>query len=126
MVQIAGAQKLQWATRIGKLSLVKKTFESSKSPESILVSAKFALFTTLPECDATQANPSSHMDRRFCWNSPLLLLPDDHYYDDDSHDDNAWDNYGGNFFPHLFEDAYKMSHVQMGVIIHLHNKPGSM
>ena len=96
MVQIAGAQKLQWATRIGKLSLVKKAFESSKSPESILVSAKFALFTTLPECDATQANPSSHMDRRFCWNSPLLLLPDD-----DSNNDNACDNYGGKFFPPL-------------------------
>ena len=31
----------------------------------------------------------------------------------------------GNFF-HLFEDAYKMSHVQMGVIIHLHNEPESM
>ena len=74
----------------------KKAFKRCKSPESILVSAKFALFTTLPECDATQANPSSHMDRRFCWNSPLLLLPDDA-----SNDSNACDNYGGKFFPPL-------------------------
>ena len=64
-----------------------------KSPESILVSAKFALFTTLPECDATQANPSSQMDRRFCWNSPLLLLPDDDDHDDCSNDDDACDDY---------------------------------